>query len=324
MRWKLSGADIARALAQAPGGVNRVDRRARLGSTAGMRCGRWIGALALLVAGCAPQPMVDADPALWVVRDADTTIYLFGTVHALKPGLAWFDEGVKAAFDASDELVLELVLPGDAETSRIAAELGTSSMRLPRLISPAENQRMRAALKQYGLAPDSLDRNDPWLAATMLASLPLGKLGYRGEDGAEAVLRAAAEKAGKRLTGLETLRQQLGFFDALPLPAQRRLLVETIDGLPETQAKIEATVTAWGKADTDGLARVVNADLGDAPEVAEALLVRRNRAWAAWVKRRMARPGTVFVAVGAGHLAGGRSLQAELAAGGFKVERVAY
>ena len=56
---------------------------------------------------------VDADPALWVMKDDDTTIYLFGTVHVLKPGLSWFDEAVRDAFDKSDQLMLEMVMPED-------------------------------------------------------------------------------------------------------------------------------------------------------------------------------------------------------------------
>ena len=82
-------------------------------------------ALALLVAPVAhAQEARDADPALWVVKDADTTIYLFGTVHVLKPGLGWFDGAVKQAFDKSDELVLEMVLPEDqAEAAKVTMPL---------------------------------------------------------------------------------------------------------------------------------------------------------------------------------------------------------
>ena len=51
-------------------------------------------ALTLALPACAKQPPAkvdpnDADPALWVVRDQDTTVYLFGTIHVLKPGLSW-------------------------------------------------------------------------------------------------------------------------------------------------------------------------------------------------------------------------------------------
>ena len=67
----------------------------------------------------------DPDPALWVISDDDTTIYLFGTIHLLKPGLTWFDEAVKTAFDRKSLLVF-------------------SSVRYPLSTSSASPQRTRS------------------------------------------------------------------------------------------------------------------------------------------------------------------------------------
>jgi uncharacterized protein YbaP (TraB family) len=67
---------------------------------------------------------------------------------------------------------------------------------------------------------------------------------------------------------------------------------------------------------------MLNADLGGNPELRDTLLRQRNQRWAAWIQRRLQRPGTVFVAVGAGHLAGGDSVPAMLAEAGLKVERL--
>lgn len=279
--------------------------------------------LGLALAGCAPKPSgQDADPALWVVRDADTTIYLFGTVHMLKPGLGWFDEAVRAAFDKSDSLMLEVVLPGDAEMAALVTELGTAAG--PSALSAGETEKLHAAVSGLGMAPDALDRSEPWLAATLLASLPLRKLGYDPKDGAEAVLTDAARKAGKQVAGFESVREQLGYFDALSMPAQRALLAETIAALPEAGKSLGEAVAAWSAGDADRLAALVNDDVAASPEVAQALLFRRNARWAEWIAKRMAQPGTVFVAVGAGHLAGPGDVQDELAKRALKVERVAY
>lgn len=284
--------------------------------------------LLLVLGGCKAQAPAgsDADPALWVVRDADTTLYLFGTVHMLRPDVRWFDDGVRKAFDASDTLVLELVMPPEGEMQALVSELGTTATgpTLPEQLSPDAAARLRAALPELGMAPDALDRAEPWLAATLLSSMPLRKLGYDDKDGAERVLGDAAAKAGKPVIGLETARQQLGYFDALPLPAQRALLVQTLEELPKAGTQIDAIVAAWGKGDADALAALMNADLARSPELAQALLVNRNRNWAGWIQQRMATPGTVFVAVGAGHLAGNASVQAELAKRGLTVTRVPY
>lgn len=286
-----------------------------------------IGMALLALGGCeAKKAANDTDPALWVVKDADTTIYLFGTVHMLKPGISWFDDGVKSAFDASNELVLELVMPDAAEMQALVSELGMSPAGppLPDQLPPAEAAKFRAALPGMGLAPDALDRAEPWLAATMLSAAPLRQLGYDDKDGAEAVLTAAAKAAHKPVIGLETAREQLGYFDRLPMPAQRALLIDTIDELPKAGETIDRMVARWSAGDAEGLAKLMNEDLGRSPELADALLAQRNAKWADWLAERMKKPGTVFVAVGAGHLSGDAGVQGELAKRGLKVERVKY
>src|SRR3954451_24332452 len=67
-------------------------------------------ALAAASPGALPPAPVNADPAIFVVRDADTTIYLFGTFHALDGKADWFTDEVKSAFDQSSELVLETLV----------------------------------------------------------------------------------------------------------------------------------------------------------------------------------------------------------------------
>ncbi len=287
----------------------------------------WIGAALLALAGCSPEPAPrDAHPALWAVKDADTTIYLFGTVHMLKPGLDWFDDGVRAAFDKSDTLMLEVVLPSDAEMNALVRELGTSPTApdLARFLGSADAPKFLAALRELGVDRHQIDRFEPWLAATYLSSLPLKKLGYGEADGAEAVLREAARQAGKPMAGFETAREQLGYFDRLSMPAQRALLAETIRALPKAGKTLDRAVAAWSAGDDATIAALVNDDVASSPEVAQALLFRRNQRWAEWIGKRMAQPGTVFVAVGAGHFAGPGDVQAELAKRGLKVERVTY
>ncbi len=48
---------------------------------------------------------------MFVVRDQDTTIYIFGTFHALDGQSDWFSGNLRTAFEGSQELVLETLLP---------------------------------------------------------------------------------------------------------------------------------------------------------------------------------------------------------------------
>jgi uncharacterized protein len=285
-----------------------------------------LAALALPFAAQA-QAIKDADPAIWVVKDHDTTIYLFGTVHVLKPGLSWFDEAVKTAFDKSDEVVLELIEPDPATMQALVMRTALAPAGDPALTDklPADKRAAYAkVLADLSLPPKTLDRFEPWFAALTLSVAALPKLGYDPNSGAERTITAAAKAAGKPVSGLETAEQQLGYFDALPADLQIEYLVSTVDDYAESGPMLDKMVALWGAGDPTALGATLNNEMRKTPELGKRLLSDRNARWADWIQRRMARPGTVFVAVGAGHLAGSDSVQAFLAKRKLKAVRIRY
>lgn len=274
----------------------------------------------------AAPPTTDADPALWVVRDADTTIYLFGTVHVLKPGLSWFDEAVKTAFDKSGEVVLEIPMPTpeQAQAAVMKSAVNVTGPKLSEKLPAAERPAYAKAVADAGLPAGALEQLDPWFAASTLTLLTLQKQGYDPASGAEQAISQAAKAAGKPLTGLETLDQQFGFFDSLSDAAQVTFLTETIKELPTAGQSIDKMVDQWRRGDPDALAATMNEEMTVSPELKRVLLTDRNARWAKWIEERMKRPGTVFVAVGAGHLAGSGSVQDALKRYKLRATRVKY
>ena len=268
----------------------------------------------------------DADPALWVVKDKDTTIYLFGTVHVLKPGLSWFDDAVRTAFDKSSEVVMEIVspTPEQAQAAVMKSAVNMTGPRLSEKLPEAERPVYAKAVADAGLPAGALEPLDPWFAASTLTLLTLQKDGYDPASGVEQAITQAAKAANKPVTGLETIDQQFGFFDSLSDAAQVTFLTETLKQLPEAGPMIETMVDQWAKGDPAALAETVNSGMTTTPELKRILLTDRNTAWAKWIEQRMARPGTVFVAVGAGHLAGAGSVQEALKRYKLRAVRVKY
>ncbi len=268
----------------------------------------------------------DADPAIWVVKDADTTIYLFGTIHLLKPDLVWFDDAVKTAFDASDELVLEMVEP-DAATMQqgiMARAVASDGIALRERLDDAQRARYDAAMTEIGIAPATFDRFKPWAAAITLSTMPMQKLGFDPDTGVEKIVTTGAKSEGKKIAAVETFDEQIGFFDSLPVGDQIAFLMATIDGLPDVAKEIERMERAWATGDIADLAALLNEGLKATPTLGKILLADRNARWAAWLDERMKQPGTVFMAVGAGHLAGDASVQAYLAKRGIVATRIDY
>jgi uncharacterized protein YbaP (TraB family) len=269
----------------------------------------------------------DADPAIWVVKDADTTIYLFGTVHVLKPGLSWFDEAVKAAFDKSDTVVLEMIEPDAATMQGLIMKTALAPAGDPALtVKLPEESRASyaAALADLGMPAAALDRFQPWFAAMTLSIAPLQKLGYDPNSGAERTITDAAKAANKQIVGLETAEEQLGFFSTLPADTQVKYLANTVKEYNNAGPLLDKMVVQWSSGDPVALGNTMNEEMRKMPDIAKRLLSDRNARWADWISARMAKPGTVFIAVGAGHLAGTDSVQAYLAKHNLKAERIQY
>jgi uncharacterized protein YbaP (TraB family) len=257
-------------------------------------------------------PAASLHPALWVVKDHDTTIYLFGTFHLLKPGLTFLAGPLAKALDQSGELVTEVVDP------RATLPPGQT---LRALMPEKQRAEYEALLAKIPLNPVLLDRYKPWYAAVVLSSLPLIKAGLDPKSGAEVALSANVDARHVPHSALETADYQLGLFDSLPTELQMSFLASVMRDYDKIAPEIDGLVAAWGHGDAEGLAKAMNADLDD-PRLEQVLLIQRNKNWAAWVRERLHKPGTVFVAVGAGHLAGKGSVQAQLAAAGISAQRV--
>jgi uncharacterized protein YbaP (TraB family) len=278
--------------------------------------------VAVLAMGASP---VLAEPALWAIKDKDSTIYLFGTVHVLKPTTPWRSPKIDKAFRDADDVVMEIEQPEDPATTRaLMLKYGVDpAAPLSTKLKPESYAKLQAAAQGMGFPPQALEPMRPWLAALTVSLTPLLKAGYDPESGVEKLLTAQAKAAGKPIAAFETMEQQVRFFADMTPVQETQLLDSTLDEVDDGPAKIDALVAAWAAGDQDELKRqMVDEMQTDYPDVYKLLLVDRNQDWANQLKIRLAGSGVSFVAVGAGHLAGPDSLQAQLAKLGIKAERV--
>lgn len=278
----------------------------------------------LLLLGAAPAPP-QAHPALWKLADADTTIWLFGSIHVLPAGTQWRDPTITRAIDASQSLTLEI---GELDTSKVYGLIMTMgrARNLPPLterVKPEKRAALTRMVADSGLPPASFDRLKTWTAAFLLTAVAMRQAGLTSADaGIEPQLTTLFKAADKPIDGLETAEQQLDFFDRLPESAQRAFLVATLDDPPKARADFDMMVAAWSKGDPTALERAFSDDPEFMSALRDLLIRQRDRNWADALAKRLDRPGTVFVAVGAGHLVGPDSVQKMLAAKGLKVVRV--
>jgi uncharacterized protein YbaP (TraB family) len=282
--------------------------------------------LALLLPACATvdaRPASAAEtqrgPAIWMVADKDTTIYLFGTIHALPEDKSWFSGPVARAYDSAQEVVTEYNTKDNVSEEIASRGLLAGPVTLRSLMKPEERKHFEEALVSFGVPVEALDKYKPWFAALVLTKMQADKAGFDARSGAEAVLVSKID--GKEQAGLETVAQQVDLFDGLPVDEQVAFLNQTVASISEATATLRAYYAKWIAGDADGLAAMLNTELDD-PLLRKRLLADRNARWAQWIDQRLKQPGTVFIAVGAGHLAGGDSVQQQLRKRGIKARRV--
>lgn len=267
-----------------------------------------------------------ANPAMWMVKDSDTTIYLFGTFHLMAPGIDWNHGKVKTAFESADTLRLEIANM-EAEAP-IIANLMASKGQLPPGktiydgLTEAQKSALGTIIAQSGFPPQAIQQMQPWMGSLILAMGLYQKLGLDPNQGVDKTLDGLARAANKPVEGFETGAEQIGFFANLTDQQQKAMLVSTIEDWDQATTMLNDMIDAWKTGNADKLGELMTTSLRTQPELAKLILTDRNERWAEWVSARMAKPGTVFVAVGAGHLSGPDSVQAFLKQKGIASSRV--
>lgn len=250
-----------------------------------------------------PAPAPDPQPALFVVKDANSTIYIFGTFHALDGQSAWFGDHLRNAFEQSSELVLETLIPE----------------------KPSDVPNPAAGSKPPPITPSA-----SFLATTRMAINAGKSQGMQVGNGADMVLRHIAEAEGKTVEGLETLQLQINMFNSMPaakpavapLPKVGEPVVYQTNSMRDLSAAMASMQAAWNRGDQSVFANMLDQLKAASPDTYRMMFTERNARWADWIRARMQTPGTVFVAVGAGHLAGKDSLLVQLAQRGISSQRV--
>ncbi len=283
--------------------------------------------LALLAFSAAPLSATEgpARPALWQLSDQDTTIYLFGTIHALPKDLVWQTPVLLDAENKADELVMEI---GDLEDQAKGAaalmkvaftpNLPPLSERLP----PKKRAKLAALIVKSGIPAPLLDKMETWAAALGLTAGLLKGTGIDPANGVEHRLMSDFRSAHKPVSGLESFDEQYGLFDTLPENEQRAFLGSLVDGSGNATKEFAKMLAGWREGDETSISRSFDKSSDITPILRERLVFSRNANWARWIEARMQKPGTILIAVGAGHLAGHGSVRVLLARRGFKTKRI--
>lgn len=277
------------------------------------------------------RPQGEPHPAIWLLSDADTRIYLFGTVHVLHPQLHWRSPAFDRVAREAQELVLELSDQEMSPANVAAYSLMRMTKSVPVLqrVSAGRRAGLARMMRELQIPAGSLDNIQTWAVAVILGVAQMAHEYAPGQTsaaqaaeattGVEDTLTAEFRANGRPISGVETATDQISAFRGMPLAVQQAMLDEAVDSYTSGEDAGDPDEHDWISGNLDGIAAEMETL---PPPLFEALITRRNRNFADWLAHRLERPGTVLFAIGAGHLAGRVSVQSMLESRGLHVQRI--
>ncbi len=261
---------------------------------------------------------------VWKVSKGNQHFYLAGSIHLLGPEDYPLPPEYLIALKNSDNLLLETDLEQLSSPAGIQQLIAQNSYPsgenlLQQLSEPLARQ-LAEYCKKHNIPLEQISRFKPAFAAVMLTTTQLQAQGATA-PGVDAYLQEEAKKAGKKVTGLESMQQHLAVLKDLNNSGAETLIKSTMEDLTDSNEDFDAMRKAWRNGDLEQLETLYLQDLKQYPAIYQTLIVKRNQAWVKQIaKTHYTTP--VFVVVGALHLAGNDGLVWQLRQQGYQFTKV--
>lgn len=272
------------------------------------------------------QETAAAGPAMWRLADENNTVWIFGSVHYLTPGVPWRRQALDAALSDAEIVFFEIAFDPRtvANYQRSLAEKGYNppGVRLSEMLTDYGRARLKDYIRLYNLDRDIIDRMKPWNALFAIDYAAAEVKGASVDLGVDNIIEAAARSAGKEVRSLETVDQFVNLVASIPLDKQLLILEGSMVAAERFPRANEEILAAWLVGDIVTHNQLRNEVAAMLPPIFDRrLLTDRNRNWAEQLDTFMDGDQDALVIVGADHTVGDESLIALMRARGYRVVR---
>jgi len=275
----------------------------------------------MAMAGPANHPVT-----MWAVEGEHNTVYLLGSIHLLREEDHPLPGVIDAAYADAEVLIMELDMDDldPLTTTSLVNSLGV--LHDQTTLRELMGEKMYAAASQAAadvdIPLDRLAKTEPWLAAISVELMLLSRIGFDPDLGIETYMSEKAGADGKPIEGLETLQEQLGFLDGLPLDAQRQMLLASLLDGAKIRSLMDEMISAWHHGDIEFLEKLLLESFAEHPALNDALIVNRNKRWVTQIIARLDDADDYLVVVGALHLVGVDGVPKQLAREGLSIRQL--
>ncbi len=286
--------------------------------------------LALAIALLTPPAFADSPASegadktfMWRVKGGGATVYLLGSVHAMKKDSYPLPSAMETAFDSVDTVVFEVDLDDldSAAIQMLAAGTLNGEETLEEVVGWATWTALMVQVERTDIPAAMFQRMKPWMAAVTLTALAMTEAGYLPSAGVDAYFSRRAEEAGKERIALETVEFQVSLFADLTAEQSLSFLRYTLVDLKTVIPELDELSAHWRAGRVEAVEALMAEGFDEFPELLEKMVTDRNLAWMPPIEGLLAGDSDTMVVVGSLHLVGEDGLVNLLRKRGYTVER---
>lgn len=263
---------------------------------------------------------------LWQIESPNNTVYLLGSLHFLNDEQYPLPTAMQEAFAEAEVVVFETDIGTEAslETATIMLDKAQPEPgeALVEVLSDETYALAAETAEEMGVAMAFFESFEPWFYALSITSLQLISLGFEPKYGIDQHFYERSQTAEKPMLFLETLEEQIDFFEQLSVDEQRQFTEQTLEELDLVEASFDEMVTAWATGDRAALSEILLASFEDYPEMQQIFLTNRNQNWVPQIATFLQDDDDYLVIVGALHLVGPDNVIELLEQQGYTAEQL--
>ena len=260
---------------------------------------------------------------MWKVEKGGTTVYLLGSIHALKEDAYPLPPAIEAAFEEVEIAVFEIDLDEmtKAAIKMVSAGSLEKGLTLEEVVGPETWSDFETRVADLGFDSGLYQGMKPWMAALTVASFELTKHGYLASAGLDTYFSQRADETGKKRLALETAGFQVSLFAGLSPEHSLTFLRYTLEDLAAMIPEMDQLYLDWRVGNVETVEDALLEGFREFPGVLKKMVVDRNHAWMPQIEKVLAGGQDAMVVVGAAHLVGEEGVVNLLRQKGYTVEQ---
>jgi uncharacterized protein len=275
-----------------------------------------------IIPEASPMPFpTKSDALLWKITGNGITqdCYVFGTMHIIEKDYFVFPESLQKKIKATDQLVMEIADVNQADVMKyVMLEKGN----LKDFFTQKQLDTLYAwAFKNVAMDSTTLMNSFGKMKPFILAQLST-QLAFDGPtESYEKSIQALTDAKKIPNFGLETMAEQMSFFDKLTMNEQIEMVMAGTRSADNGKSDSKEMMQIYKSQNVDALYALIHKKESIFSENEASFLSDRNKRWIPQLKNYFSK-GKCFVAVGAAHLGGSEGVLRLLQKEGYTISPV--